>query len=247
MKIIYKLIGSIILIIFIIFIGLKTFPEAASHRGEVKTTIEYRLDLSVQPELQNYQLIVSNPTRGVFVYGKKLDGKQYFNQILVVTPVSQKEFNWKGSTKNPRLILSDVTGSGQENIVIIFVTAYGTGFTESQVHILDMALTKEIPVENPVSAAQRLITPSVQGQKIVFSAGGKEYRVKPKVGAGGIQRQYSNLQYGSIVSYAVENNKLMATVTVETPYNIFLGEFTIVYTYRDGKLVPQVMNFISLT
>lgn len=247
MKPIYKSIMSITLVALIVFIGIKTVPEALNYRDKAEVTTDFKVNEPVQPDLQNYQLIMSMPAKGVFVYGKKLDSKPYFQQILVKTPTAQKEFNWKGTTKNPRLILADITGSGKENIIIVFVTAYGTGFSESQIHILDMNLTKEIPVEDPVSAAQRLITSSVQGQELVFKAGGKEYRVRPKVGAGGIQRQYSNLQYGSIVSYAVENNKLMATVTVETPYNIFLGEFTLVYTYRDGKLVPQVVNFISLT
>ncbi|MDF2672274.1 MAG: hypothetical protein K0R09_539 [Clostridiales bacterium] len=247
MKKIFKSIISIILIALIIFIGVKTFPEAIKYRGKVKVSTDLKENELVQPELQNYQLISSIPAKGVYVYGKKLEGKPYFEQVLVKTPTSQREFNWKATTKNPRLILADITGSRQENIVIVFVTAYGTGFIESQIHVLDMALTKEIPVEEPSLAAQRLVASSVQGQEIVFKAGGREYRVTPKVGAGGIQRQYSSLQYGSIVNYAVENNKLKATVTVETPYNIFLGEFTLVYTFRNGKLVPEVVNFINLT
>lgn len=244
---IYKLIGSIILIALIVFTGIKAVPLAIKYRDKVKATVDIKINESFQPDLQNYQLISSIPPKGVFVYGKKLEDKPYFQQVLVKTPVSQKEYNWKATTKNPRLILADITGSGQENIVLVFVTAYGIGFMESEIHILDMTLTKEIPVEDPPNTAQRLITPSVQGQEIVFRAEGKEYRVMPKVGAGGIQKEFSNLQYGSIVNYVVENNKLKATVTVETPYNIFLGEFTIIYTYMNGKLIPQVVNFINLT
>lgn len=246
MKKVYKSILSITLIILFIFIGVKTYPETIKYKGKVKVNSDLKVNKLSQPDLENYQLIISMPAKGVYVYGKKLDLKPYFEQVLVKTPTSQREFNWKATTKNPRLILADITGNGQEDIVVVFVTAYGTGFIESQIHVLDMALTKEIPVEDPAIAAQRLIASSIQGQEIVFKAGGKEYRVKPKVGAGGIQRQFSNLQYGSIVSYVVENNKLKATVTVETPYNMFLGEFEILYTYRNGKLLPEVVNFISL-
>lgn len=247
MKKIYKQTASIMLMVLIAAAFIKPATRAANYTGNVNINTNLGIDQFIQPEMQNYKLIASIPEKGVFVYGKKIDEKPYFEKVLVKTPVSQREFNWKATTKNPRLIIADITGSGQENIVVVFITAYGTGLIESQVHITDMGLTRDIPVEDPVEASQRLIKSSIQGQEIVFSAGGREYRVRPKTGAGGIQREYSNLYYGSVVSYVVENNRLKSTVTVGTPYNPFLGEFTLEYIYRDGKLVPQVVNFISLT
>lgn len=246
MKKICKLIASIMLMVLIAGADAMPALSAANYMGKATINTNLGIDKFIQPEMQGYKLIVSAPEKGVFVYGKKIDDKPYFEKVLVKTPVSQREFNWKATTKNPRLTIADVTGSGQENIVVVFITAYGTGLIESQVHVTDMALMREIPVEDAVEASQRLIKSSVQGQDIVFNAGGREYRVRPRTGAGGVQREYSNLSYGSIVSYVVENNRLKSTVTVGTPYNPFLGEFTLVYTYRDGRLVPQVVNFISL-
>lgn len=242
----YKSICSVVLIGLAVFIGVKTLSEVGIHKSNIRASTNLGISEFIQPELQNYQLITSIPARGVSAYGKKLAGKPYFEQVLIKTPAAQREFNWKATMKNPRLFLADITGSGKESIVVIFVTAHGTGFVESQAHVVDMGLTKEIALEAPSTAVRRLVTPSVQGQEILFKAGGKEYRVRPKVGAGGIQREYSNLYYGSIVNYEVENNKLKATVTVETPYNIFLGEFALEYTYRDGRLVPEIVNFIGL-
>lgn len=233
-----KIIQGVVFLLLIIFSGTVIVPKnVGAKAGDFDYT---------QPEMQNYQLITSIPVKGVFVYGKKLDGEQYFNQVLIKTPAAQREFNWKATMRNPRLNLADITGSGQESIIIVFVTGVGTGFLRSEAHVVDMALTKEIPVEDARAAAGRLITSNIQGQEIVFTAGGKEYRVKPKVGAAGIEREFGNLYYGSIVNYEIVNNKLRSTVTVETPYNRFLGEFTLEYTYKNGRLVPQVVNFISL-
>lgn len=243
----YKLITSIIMLTaFIMVADIKAVPASANYTANINISTNLGIDKFIQPELQNYKLITSLPAKGIFVYGKKVGDRPYFDQVLVKTPSSQKEYNWKATMKNPRVFTADITGSGRENIVVEFVTAYGTGFIESKVHVVDMALSREIPVEDPVEALQRSVRSSVQGQEIVFSAGGREYRVRPKAGAGGIQREYNNLNYGSIVSYVVEGNQLKATVTAGTPYNPFLGEFTLVYAYRDGKLVPQVANFISL-
>lgn len=246
MKTFNKLIVSIIFTALILFMGIKFPAEAKEYSCNLKVIFRFKANELVQPELQNYKLIASVPAKGVFVYGKKLDDRPYFEQVLVKTPTAQREFNWKVTTRDLRLVLSDITGDGQEELVLISVTAYGTGFIETKTHVTDMSLKREIPVEDPVEASQRLIKPSIQGQEIVFSADGKEYRVKPKTGAGGIQREFSNLSYGSIVSFAVENNRLKATVTVGTPYNPVLGEFALVYSYSGGKLVPNVVNFISL-
>lgn len=233
-----KLIKGVVFLLLVIFTGMLTVPRGA---GAKIIGANYS-----QPELQNYQLIVSVPAKGVFVYGKKIAGRPYFEQVLVKTPSAQREYNWKATMWNARLSLADVTGTGQESIVIVFVTGRGTGFLRSEAHVIDMALTKEIPVEDARAAANRLIKSSIQGQDIVFAAGGKEYRVKPKVGAAGIEREHNSLYYGSIVNYEVVNNRLRATVTAETPYNRFLGEFTLEYTFKDGKLVPHVVNFIGL-
>lgn len=242
----YKSILSAALMSLIVFTVINTAPKAAILNNNRVINTNLGISELIQPELQNYQLITSVPAKGIFIYGKKLEGKPYFEQVLVKTPISQRKFNWKATMKNPRLYLADITGSGRESIVAIFVTAIGTGFLESQAHVVDMALTREIAVEDPSQAAERLITSSVQGQEIVFHSGGKEYRVKPKAGAAGIQGEHSSLYYGSIVNYGVINNKLKATVTVETPYNKFLGEFTLEYNFRNGRLVPEVVNFISL-
>lgn len=199
-----------------------------------------------QPEIPGYQLLASNAARGVYVYGKKLDSAQYFNQVLVKTKTAQKQYNWTATTRNPVLVFADLTGNGQGEIVTIFVTAFGTGLLKSDVHVVNMGLTKEIPVEKAGAAAQRLITSRVEGQQIVFAAGGREYRVRPRIGAGGIQAEYKNLEYGNVVTYRVEGSRLIAAVGVQTNPFAYLGEFTLVYTYRGGRLVPQVTSFRQL-
>jgi hypothetical protein len=220
-------------------------PEIIKYRGKIEVNKEYESEKVIQPEQEGYVLITSRPGDGVFVYGKKQDGLSYFQQVLIKTRTAQKVFNWKATKKNPVLMLADVTGSGKNDIVLIFTTAFGTGFYESQIHVVDMGLTGEIPVENPIVSAQRLIKASVQGEEIVFNAGGRTYRVKPSVGSEGIQAEYSGLQYGNIVNYSIENSRLRAAVMVSTLSNSYLGEFILVYSYEEGRLVPRVTSFIK--
>jgi hypothetical protein len=244
----WKIIGTTLIITLFITLCTGTILEQANDsENTLKVSKNYNIkNSSFQPELPGYQLIISNPAKGVFVYGKKLDSQPYFEQVLIKTKTAEKLFNWKASTKNPRLMFANITGSGVEYEVIIFVTGYGTGLLDSEIHVLDSTLTKEIPVEKPEVAAQRLIKSRIEGQEIVFSAGGKEYRVSPRVGSGGISQEYRNLQYGSVVNYNVANNKIYATVSVQTNPSYFLGEFTLVYSYLGGKLVPQVVNLKKL-
>lgn len=234
-------ITSVVVLAMLVYSGVKIIGQL----DKVKVNANYTEVVS-QPDLPGYQLIISSTEKNVFVYGKKIPGRPYYEQVLVKSGTKQKEFDWKASAKSPKLDFANVTGSGQDNIVVVFVTSYGTGLLETQAHVVDSTTLYEILFEDAATAVKRLVTASVQGDEILFKTDGKEFRVKPKVGAGGIQKQFSNLYYGSIVNYVVENNKLKSTITVETPYNTFLGEFTIVYSYKNRKLVPEIVNFISL-
>jgi hypothetical protein len=248
MKNIWKIVGTTLLVVLFIAlftgIALESFKDN-ENAVRVSRNLNEQGKLN-QPEIPGYQLIVSNPDKGVAVYGKKLDSQPYFEQVLVKTDSAQRVFNWKASTKNPRLMFANITGSGEEYEVIIFVTAYGTGILDSEIHVLDKSLTKEIPVEKPEVAARRLIRSRGEGQEIVFTAGRQEYRVKPSIGPAGIAQELKNLQYGSVVNYNVVNNKIYATVSVQTNPSVILGEFTLLYTFTGGKLVPQVTNFKKL-
>lgn len=243
-----KIIGTTLIITLLITLCTGTILERFHNNDNyLKVSKNFNVQSNLfQPELPGYQLIISNPVKGVYVYGKKLDSQPYFEQVLVKTKTAQRLFNWKASTKNPRLMFANITGGGAEYEVIIFVTGYGTGILESEIHVLDRTLTKEIPVEKPETAAQRLIKSRIEGQEIVFNAGGKDYRVSPRIGAGGISQQLKNLQYGSVVNYNVVNNRIYATVSVQTSPSYVLGEFTLMYSYSGGKLVPQVVNFRKL-
>lgn len=243
-------VGVSVILIALLAAGFTKFSgEEIRYRIKkyLKTSKNYKeQSIIIQPEIPGYHLLAGNTARGVYAYGKKLDSAQYFNQVLIKTKTGEKQFNWVATTRNPVLTFADITGSGEEDIVTIFITAFGTGLLKSEVHIVNMGLTKEIQVEKAESAAQRLITSRVEGQEIIFKAGGKEYRVRPEVGAGGIQGEYKNLEYGNVVIYRIEGNRLIATVGVQTNPVAFLGEFTLVYTYRGGRLVPQVTGFKKL-
>lgn len=211
----------------------------------VKSTIMLENANKKQPEIPGYHLIAGNPNRGVFVYGRKIDNEPYYNQVLVKTRTSQKLFNWKATDKDPGLMFSDLTGSGKDNIIIVFVTAYGTGYYQTQMHVLDSEGKQEIPYENPVLAAKRLIKAGTQGQNIVFKSENREFKTRLPMGEKNINEEIQNLQYGSIVNYSMENNRLKAIVSVQTNPNYILGEFTMLYDYQDGKLTPHVTAFKS--
>jgi hypothetical protein len=105
MKPIYKSIMSITLVALIVFLGIKTVPEALNYRDKAEVITEFMVNEPVQPDLQSYQLIMSVPAKGVLVYGKRLDSKPYFQQILVKTPTAQRELIGKALRKIQGLYL----------------------------------------------------------------------------------------------------------------------------------------------
>ena len=191
---------------------------------------------------EGYKLIVGNEAKRVYVYGKIVDNQPYYNQVLVKTPNGEKVFNWKASERNPILIVEDISESGKEQVIIAFVTAFGTGAYESQVHVLDKSLN-EIPVDNPVDVVENNVKASIIGQEVVFKVGDKEYRVRPATGIPSPEEALRNLQYGSQVTFSVMNNKLVSGVSAQISPNSILGQFLLEYSYENNRFIPRIIDF----
>lgn len=191
---------------------------------------------------QGYKLIESNPEKKVYVYGKVIDNLPYYNEVLVKTPEGEKTFNWKASDRNPILIVDDISHSGKEQVIIVFVTAYGTGAYESQIHVLDQSL-KEITVVNPVEAVKANVKTSIIGEEVVFRTKDKEFRAKPAGGIKSPEEALKNLEFGNEVTFDVKDNKLAAGVSAQVSPGSILGQFVLVYDYANGKFVPKIVDF----
>jgi hypothetical protein len=191
---------------------------------------------------KGYKLIVSNPEKKVYVYGKLVDNLPYYNQVLVKTPGGEKTYNWKASERDPILIVQDISESGKAQVIIIFVTAFGTGAYESQIHVLDKSFG-EIPVENPVDVVKANVKASIIGQDVVFRTGDKEFVVKPVGGILSPEEALRNLEYGSQVTFSVKDNKLASGVSAQISPNSILGQFVLEYNYINNRFVPKIVDF----
>lgn len=204
-------------------------------------TLPFQKDIKpAAPE--GYKLIVSKPEKNVYVYGKVVDNLPYYSEVLVKTPEGEKAFNWKASDKNPILIVDNITETDKEQVIIVFVTAYGTGAYESQIHVLDKSLN-EIPVENPVGVVKSNVKTSIIGQEVVFRTKDKEFRAKPAGGITSPEEALKNLEFGNEVTFDVKDNKLAAGVSAQVSPNSILGQFVLVYSYANNKFVPQIVDF----
>ncbi len=198
---------------------------------------------NVPPQVPaGYKLIVGSEGKGVYVYGKVIDNLPYYNQVLVKTPNGEKTFNWKASERDPILIVQDISESGKDQVIMVFVTAFGTGAYESQVHVIDKALN-EIQVDNPVEVVRANVKTSIVDQDVIFRTGDKEFRVKPAAGILSPEEALRNLQYGSQVTFSVKNNKLASGVSAQISPNSILGQFVLEYSYENGRFVPKIVDF----
>lgn len=191
---------------------------------------------------QGYKLIESNQEKKIYVYGKVVDNLPYYNEVLVKTPEGEKTFNWKASDRNPILIVNDISHSGKEQVIIVFVTAFGTGAYESQIHVLDNSLN-EITVVNPVEAVKANVKTSIIGDEVVFRTKDKEFRAKPAGGILSPEEALKNLEFGNEVTYTVKDNKLASGVSAQVSPNTILGQFVLVYSFANNRFVPQIVDF----
>lgn len=196
-----------------------------------------------EPDPKEYKLIISDKAKDVYIYGKKIDSQPYYNQVLVKTKEAQKLFDWKATDKNPSLIVKDITGSGKDNVAIIFITSYGTGAYKSSIHIVGYDLKEDIKVADPAAYVKDNIKTEIEGQNVIFSHGDKKYTVTSKAMLKSPEDAMKNLQFGSVITYSILNEKLYASVSAQvSPYSM-LGAFILEYDYKDGEFVPQIKNF----
>jgi hypothetical protein len=132
--------------------------------------------------------------------------------------------------------------AGMAQVIIIFVTAFGTGAYESQVHVLDKSFG-EIPVENPVDVVMANVKTSIVGENVVFRIGDREFVVKPVGGILSPEEALKNLQFGSQVTFTVKDNKLASGVSAQISPNSILGQFVLEYNYVNNRFVPKIVDF----
>ncbi|GEM_PF-1458901 len=120
-----------------------------------------------------------------------------------------------GGKRSVLTSLSDVTGDGRAEIVLLVPTGSGTELSLQEAHVLDFDTLEEIPVEDPVARVEQTMQSSIvkRDKDAVMNAELKGTHLTkryPDIGNAGFI--FDRAGFGSVVYYALSEGKLTAAL-----------------------------------
>lgn len=140
--------------------------------------------------------------------------------------------------------LADVTGDDRQEIVAFVPTGNGTELSLQEAHVLDFDTLEEIPVEDPSKRLEQSVNSSIarQGEDVVMNAAlngthiAKRY---PDADQAGFI--FDRVGFGSIVSYALSDNRMTAMLQARASTTEF--PFGVVVTYDRNLNVSDMLLY----
>jgi hypothetical protein len=147
--------------------------------------------------------------------------------------------DWYNDKYTPELLKEDLNGDALTDIIVVLVSASGSGLSNKEIHILNQVIDpyqryEEVAVESINKAVKRLVILKKQGDNAIIEIGKKKYVVdKNKLG-------YEPLTFdppgvGQQENYRVENGILYGSTVVFISPSGSIGSLDIEY-FWDGKM-----------
>lgn len=199
----------------------------------------------------NIKLIASIPKEKIYLYSFNEDEGFFKGLILGINGVN-KLFDWKNCkflSEWPELQYIDLTDDTKKELAIRLFKGGGTGFIDTEMHIVNPENFVEYQIENPLN----IIAKNVE-VKIISK---KEAEVKinntvvasinldniPWDRSGGYPDIISQLYYDDAINYYLEENTLKAKVPVRANPMEGIGNIIIDYSFQDGQFKDRKISF----
>lgn len=187
------------------------------------------------------KVIWEDKSKGIKLSGSLRENGMY-ERIRISTPSFSRNLSIESfNGRDPQVITADLTGDGEEEIIVITNIGYGTGLSLSDLIVLD-AHGEIILHEDPLIAMMKQFTGRVTEQEVEVNMNGKV----TKISKAQIEAEPSHLfgpGIGSILYYSVENNTLHARAAVQISPAEFIGDLQMSYVYKNGVLQAGQASF----
>lgn len=196
-------------------------------------------------------LLASLPDDQIYIYGDKNDFDMtgvYDGLYLSINGVS-RYYEWKNIGKDsflPELILKDVNGDGQKELIVILTTGEGTGVNQKTIHVINPKNFAETSVRDPLSIISDNVSTSIVHENgsvtITVGVNGQNSAVTlPEDYAQGWAEDKA--WFGSIVTYEVDGSVLKAAVSAQISNTVFAGEIVITYAFDGSQYVMKTIEY----
>mgnify|MGYP000897548755 CR=1 FL=1 len=195
-------------------------------------------------------LLASLPDDQIYIYGDKNDFDmtgEYDGLYLSIKGVS-RYYGWQNIGKDsflPELILKDINGDGQKELIVVLTTGEGTGVNQKAIHVINPENFVETGVTDPLDIIAKNVDTSIVHENgsvtvTVIVNGQKSVITLPEDYAQGWVE--GKASFGSVVTYEVDGDVLKATVSPQISYSVFAGEIVITYAFDGSQYVMKTIT-----
>jgi len=180
---------------------------------------------------------------GISVFGDKVSNDLY-TEIIVKNDMNEKKISWSNVTNEtyyPELMIDDINNDHKEELIIILTKAYGTGFNQQEVHILNKDNLSEFAIEDAekyVKNNKKSSIDHVDGKvKVTLNIGEESF--EKSYDESMVEQWNEEIGFGNIINYEVIDHKLIATLAGSiSPVEYALS---VKLTYSDELKIQSVM------
>jgi hypothetical protein len=203
--------------------------------------IKYDAKAGVVEVSDHLKVIWEDSSKGIKLSGSLRENGMY-ERIRISTPSFSRNLSIESfSGRDPQVITSDLTGDGEEEIIVITNIGYGTGLSLSDLVVLD-GHGGIILHEDPLIAMMKQFAGRVTEEGVEVNLKGEVTKVSTnKIGFGPPHLWEPFI--GSVLYYSVENNTLQAKAAVQVSPATFIGEMYMNYVYKNGILQAGQASF----
>ncbi|MDR0267020.1 hypothetical protein [Paenibacillus sp.] len=190
------------------------------------------------------EMIAESDDKTVHITGIKTD-EGIFGQLKIITSVfssSAPGYNVSNPTYAPQIISEDLNGNGQQEVVVILTTGYGTGVYQSNVVVYNSEGTR-VPVEDANTAFLKQFSGNFSDQGLELNVQGQHYEVPYSFILSDHAHLDARPQIGSIMQYTVEDGVLTATTGVQISPSEFVGDLKLKYSFKNGSFQAGNASF----
>jgi hypothetical protein len=177
-------------------------------------------------------IIASIPEENIYLYAKEnMERHRRYEDFTLVWGNQKKYFDWINEHLfKPELFLSDIDNDGKKELIIVLTQGHGTGILDTEPHVIEPETLKDVHIESPISIylknVRTAITP--KGAEIIIKNKKSVVKLKSEK-----KNWFKDVGYGAMITWKVEDNHLVAGVSLQVSPSEFIGSVKITYIFKD--------------
>ena len=187
-------------------------------------------------QASEHEIVAQMSEAGTMLLAVKREG--HLEQFLLIKNGMRQEFPyWRNSDNpayGPQMFYNDISRDGKKELIIVLTKGHGTGVLQQEVHVMEDHY--ELLVDDPMAIVYKQVDTKLTAQQAEVVIGNKKTVVNIESWNISPGNLFSDVGFGSIVKFDVENDELTATVAAQISPAGFIGNVKITYELYKNRI-----------